>query len=72
MLIKSLPRAGKSTLTVVSFAPYSWFEEWKDGKVMNRGADYEELKATIINSVLEVVTQIFPKTKDRVWISCDY
>ncbi|KAK3553196.1 hypothetical protein QTP86_031776 [Hemibagrus guttatus] len=59
---------GKSTLTVVSFTPYSWFEEWKDGKVKNRGADYEELKETIINSVLEVLTQIFPKIKDKIEI----
>ncbi|XP_046722843.1 all-trans-retinol 13,14-reductase-like [Silurus meridionalis] len=61
-----LRNPGKSTLTVVSFAPYPWFEEWKDEKVKNRGADYKELKAAIINSVLEVVTQIFPKIKDRI------
>ncbi|KAF5903218.1 putative all-trans-retinol 13,14-reductase, partial [Clarias magur] len=57
---------GKSTLTVVSFAPYSWFEEWKDDKVKNRGTDYKELKTTIINSVLEMVTQVFPKIKDKI------
>lgn len=65
--MKSVSCAGKSTLTVVSFAPYSWFEEWKDDKVKNRGTDYKELKATIINSVLEIVTQKFPKIKDKVW-----
>ncbi|XP_062874655.1 all-trans-retinol 13,14-reductase-like [Trichomycterus rosablanca] len=57
---------GKSTLTLVTFAPYSWFEEWKDEKVTNRGADYQELKDTIINSVMEVVIQIYPKVKDRI------
>ncbi|XP_066498154.1 all-trans-retinol 13,14-reductase [Hoplias malabaricus] len=57
---------GKSTLTVVSFAPYSWFEEWKDDKVKNRGGDYKNLKETLTNSILEVVYQIFPKTKDRI------
>lgn len=57
---------GKSTLSVVSFTPYSWFEEWKDEKVKNRGADYKELKASIINSVLEVVTEFFPKIKNRI------
>lgn len=53
----------------MTFAPYSWFEEWKDEKVTNRGADYKELKQTIINSIMEVVFQIFPKVKDRVRIS---
>lgn len=58
--------AGKSTLTVVSFADYAWFEEWKDDKVKNRQADYKALKETLINTILETVTQIYPKIKDRV------
>uniref|UniRef100_A0AAR2K0H4 All-trans-retinol 13,14-reductase n=1 Tax=Pygocentrus nattereri TaxID=42514 RepID=A0AAR2K0H4_PYGNA len=49
-----------------SFAPYSWFEEWKDDKVKNRGADYKELKETLLNSLLEMVYQVFPKIKDRI------
>ncbi|KAI4901905.1 hypothetical protein NFI96_013840, partial [Prochilodus magdalenae] len=62
---------GKSTLTVVSFAPYSWFEEWKDGKVKNRAGDYKELKETLINSILEVIYQVFPKIKNRIeYVDC--
>ncbi|KAF6720952.1 putative all-trans-retinol 13,14-reductase [Oryzias melastigma] len=38
---------GKSTLTLVSFAPYEWFEEWKDEKVTNRSAEYKALKQKI-------------------------
>ncbi|MEQ2167986.1 hypothetical protein GOODEAATRI_009688, partial [Goodea atripinnis] len=60
---------GKSTLSLVSFAKYSWFEEWKDGKVTNRGADYKELKQAFINSALDVVMDVFPKIsrdKDRM------
>lgn len=58
---------GKSTLSLVSFANYKWFEEWKDGKVSNRGADYKELKQIFIDSVLEVVMDVFPKiTRDKV------
>ncbi|XP_073713191.1 all-trans-retinol 13,14-reductase [Misgurnus anguillicaudatus] len=59
-------KPGKSTLTVVSFANYAWFEEWKDEKVKNRSVDYKELKQTFINSVLEVLTEIYPKIKDRI------
>ncbi|XP_047212063.1 all-trans-retinol 13,14-reductase-like isoform X1 [Girardinichthys multiradiatus] len=58
---------GKSTLSLVSFAKYSWFEEWKDGKVTNRGADYKELKQAFINSALDVVMDVFPKiTRDKI------
>ncbi len=58
---------GKSTLSVVSFANYAWFEEWKDDKVKNRSIDYKELKEAFINNILEAVTEIYPKIKDRVW-----
>ncbi|KAM6957575.1 all-trans-retinol 13,14-reductase [Aplochiton taeniatus] len=58
---------GKSTLSLVSFANYKWFEEWKDGKVTNRGADYKELKEIFTESILEVVMGIFPKiNRDKI------
>lgn len=59
--------SGKSTLSLVTFANYKWFEEWKDGKVSNRGAEYKELKQAFINSILEVVMGVFPNiTTDKV------
>lgn len=58
---------GKSTLSLVSFAKYEWFEEWKDDKVKNRAPDYKELKQAFIDSALEVVMDVFPKiTRDKV------
>lgn len=58
---------GKSTLSLVSLANYKWFEEWKDGKVSKRGPGYEELKQAFIDSILEVVMDVFPKiTRDKV------
>ncbi|XP_064844561.1 all-trans-retinol 13,14-reductase-like [Oncorhynchus masou masou] len=58
---------GKSTLSLVSFANYEWFEEWKDDKVTNRGTDYKELKQIFCDSILEVVMSVFPKiTRDKV------
>uniref|UniRef100_A0A672H4Z0 All-trans-retinol 13,14-reductase n=1 Tax=Salarias fasciatus TaxID=181472 RepID=A0A672H4Z0_SALFA len=58
---------GKSTLSLVSFANYSWFEEWKDGKVTNRGPDYKELKQAFIDTALDVVLDVFPKiTRDKI------
>lgn len=58
---------GKSTLSLVTFVKYEWFEEWKDGKVTNRGRDYTELKQAFIDTILEVVMDVFPKiTRDKV------
>lgn len=59
---------GKSTLSLVSFAKYEWFEEWKDDKVNNRAPEYKELKQIFIDSILEVLMDIFPKiTRDKVF-----
>ncbi|KAJ7992277.1 hypothetical protein DPEC_G00276850 [Dallia pectoralis] len=60
-------RRCKSTLSLVSFAKYEWFEEWKNEKVKNRGAEYQNLKDIFCESVLEVVMSVFPKiTRDKV------
>lgn len=59
--------SGKSTLSLVTFANYKWFEEWKDDKVSNRGAEYKELKQAFLDSILEVVMDVFPKiTMEKV------
>ena len=61
---------GKSTLSLVSFAKYEWFEEWVDDKVANRGPDYKDLKQTFIDTALDVVMDVMPKiTRDKVSIS---
>lgn len=58
---------GKSTLSLVSFANYKWFEEWKDDKVTNRASDYKELKQELIDCAVNVVLDVFPKiTRDKV------
>lgn len=58
---------GKSTLSLITFAKYEWFEEWKDEKVTNRGPDYMELKQAFINTSVEMVMDVFPKiTRDKV------
>ncbi|KAM4747588.1 all-trans-retinol 13,14-reductase [Rhinophrynus dorsalis] len=57
---------GKSTLTVLSFTPFEWFEEWKDKKVQKRGADYESVKNAFAEAMLETTIQIFPQIKDKI------
>ncbi|NXT41902.1 RETST reductase, partial [Pelecanoides urinatrix] len=57
---------GKSTLAIVTFAKYEWFEEWKDKQVKKRGDDYEELKMTFVDSIMEAVFKLYPRIKDRI------
>ncbi|KAM5172105.1 all-trans-retinol 13,14-reductase [Mantella aurantiaca] len=57
---------GKSTLTVLSFARYEWFEEWKNKKVQKRGQDYEQAKTAFAEAMLETTMQIFPQIRDKI------
>lgn len=60
------PAAGKSTLAIMTFARYEWFEEWKDKQVTKRGDDYEELKKTFVDTAMQAVFKLYPRIKDRV------
>ncbi|KFQ49421.1 Putative all-trans-retinol 13,14-reductase, partial [Nestor notabilis] len=57
---------GKSTLVVVSFARYEWFEEWKDKQVHKRGDDYEELKQAFVDTIMQAVFKLYPRIEDRI------
>ncbi|XP_074837968.1 all-trans-retinol 13,14-reductase isoform X2 [Carettochelys insculpta] len=56
----------KSTLCIIGFARYEWFEEWKDETVQKRGADYESLKSAITESILKTVMKLYPRIKDNI------
>ncbi|XP_065255539.1 all-trans-retinol 13,14-reductase [Emys orbicularis] len=57
---------GKSTLCILAFAQYEWFEEWKDETVQKRGAEYESLKNTMVESVLKTVLKLYPHIEDKI------
>ncbi|XP_040394317.1 all-trans-retinol 13,14-reductase isoform X2 [Cygnus olor] len=57
---------GKSTLAIVTFAKYEWFEEWKDEQVNKRGDAYEDLKKTFVDAVMEVVFKLYPNIEDKI------
>ncbi|XP_030057637.1 all-trans-retinol 13,14-reductase-like [Microcaecilia unicolor] len=57
---------GKSTLTALTATPYEWFEEWTDKKVKKRGMDYESLKNSFVEAMLETILKHFPQIKDKI------
>ena len=36
---------GKCAAEIVTLAPFEWFEQWEDERVMKRGQDYDAIKA---------------------------
>lgn len=56
---------GKSTCTIVSFAPFEWFEKWEEMRVMKRGEEYEELKLRIARRMWQQTCRYFPQLEDK-------
>ncbi|NXL72293.1 RETST reductase, partial [Leptocoma aspasia] len=57
---------GKSTLAIVTFARYEWFEEWKDKQVHKRGEDYENLKKTFVDAIMKTVSKLYPCIEGKI------
>ncbi|NXO75269.1 RETST reductase, partial [Sitta europaea] len=57
---------GKSTLAIVTFAKYEWFKEWKDKQVHKRGDDYEDLKKTFVDAIMQTVFKLYPRIEGRI------
>ncbi|NXA57330.1 RETST reductase, partial [Nothocercus julius] len=57
---------GKSTLAVVTFANYEWFEEWKDEPAQKRGDDYEDAKRPFVDAIMGTIYKLYPGIEDRV------
>lgn len=57
---------GKSTCAIITVAPYEWFENWKDEKVMHRGDDYQGLKMAIGRQLWNQVCELFPQLEDKL------
>ncbi|XP_042327453.1 all-trans-retinol 13,14-reductase [Sceloporus undulatus] len=57
---------GKSTLIILIVAKYEWFEEWKEEKVTKRGLEYESVKNSFVDSIMEMVLKVYPRIKDKI------
>ena len=55
-----------STVEIITFAPWEWFEKWEDKKWKKRGDDYNELKDLLSKRLLDQLYKYVPKTKGNV------
>ncbi len=46
---------GKSTVAIVTIAPYEWFQEWENERVLRRGDEYIGIKTALANQMWEQV-----------------
>lgn len=57
---------GRSTLTAITPAPFTWFQRWEGTAWRRRGPEYEELKARLAERLLDTVYQHLPRLRGRV------
>ncbi len=57
---------GRSTIDVISPAPWAWFEKWKNKPWQNRGQDYDDFKAQLTQKLLETVYAQVPQVRGKI------
>lgn len=57
---------GKSTIDIITLVPYERFDRWKETSWMKRGEEYDSLKESISNRLLEVLYKYMPQVEGKV------
>jgi all-trans-retinol 13,14-reductase len=57
---------GKSTIEIITVAPWEWYSEWEDGKWKKRGEAYEAKKEEIAQRLLAELYKHMPSTLGNV------
>lgn len=60
---------GHSTVEAITLGPYDWFRAWENTSWKKRGAEYEELKASLSERMLETMYRHAPQTRGKVEIA---
>jgi len=55
-----------TTVEMITFAPYEWFQKWESTDWHKRGEDYDKFKAMLSQKLLEQLYKHAPKTKGQV------
>jgi len=57
---------GKSTIDIITLAPWDSFARWEGSRWMKRGADYQRLKDKISQRLLAVLFEQLPHLEDKI------
>jgi all-trans-retinol 13,14-reductase len=60
---------GHSTIEAVTLGPYAPFKAWENTSWKKRGAEYDELKASLSERLLESIYKYAPATRGKVELS---
>jgi all-trans-retinol 13,14-reductase len=57
---------GKSTIEMITLAPYEWFEKWEDERWKHRGEEYEAYKEEFSQRLLKELYKQFPQLEGKI------
>lgn len=57
---------GKSTIEMITLAPFEWFAQWKDERWKHRGEDYEAYKEKFSQRLLAELYKQFPQLEGKI------
>ncbi|MEM7105953.1 MAG: NAD(P)/FAD-dependent oxidoreductase [Bacteroidota bacterium] len=57
---------GKSTIDIITLAPYDWYTEWEDTRWKKRGEAYDAKKEDLSQRLLQVMYKYLPQLKGKV------
>jgi all-trans-retinol 13,14-reductase len=57
---------GKSTIEMITLAPYEWFKQWEDERWKHRGEDYEAYKEELSQRLLKELYKQFPQLEGKI------
>lgn len=57
---------GKSTVQVITMAPYEWFERWRGTTWNDRGAEYDAYKAKLTERLLAALYKQMPQLEGKL------
>lgn len=59
-------REHKSTCTIVTMSNWNWFSKWADEPLKRRGDDYEEIKKSIGERLIEQACELYPQMRNHI------
>jgi len=60
-------RENKSTMAIVTLANWDWYKQWDGNTTLHkRGDEYDELKRSIGQRMIDKCCELFPKIKDHI------
>jgi all-trans-retinol 13,14-reductase len=57
---------GKTTIEIITLAPYEWYEPWNDKRWMKRGTDYNAMKEKLSQRLLEALYKRHPDLRGKI------